>query len=241
MHGKCVWCVSSAIVMALLLFAWASAKPVEEANVPIWRALAVATLTFLLPLSVYGMAYRAKNLYLTHNPNALAKSTFEEMVPSDAFRKGPLEAEDLVVAFTDLECAACTSLIPKLLNAANDKGGAALVLRNYPLKGHDNAYKAAVAAEMLSEKRKMEEYILQCAKQEPSTIQQFLRIAAEIGVSTAEVDEQLRKGGPAKERVDRDLATVSQLAVQGTPMIFLVSRSGVRKRIEFSEAERMLR
>jgi protein-disulfide isomerase len=143
-----------------------------------------------------------------------------------------------VEEFADFQCGACASVHPVMKEIQSIYGSRIrFVFRNFPLRMHDKAYDAAVAAEAAGMQGKywaMQDQLFsnQSTWASPSANHKQLwnEYAQKIGLDIAKWQNDMA-GMVAKERVDRDLARGQGLNVGSTPTIYVNGQS-----IPFTEA-----
>lgn len=152
----------------------------------------------------------------------LAKAISAEDAP--AF--GPKDAKVTVVEFSDFECPYCAKaaeVVEQLRESHGDQ--VRFVFRQFPLSFHEHARDAAQAALAAHAQGKFWEYHdLLFAHQSALSTQDLRGYAKEAGLKLAKFDQALRDNAYAAA-IERDLELGAQVAVQGTPTIFV---NGVR-------------
>lgn len=142
--------------------------------------------------------------------------------------KGSKDAPVTIVEFSDFQCPFCTRFYQQTLPQIEEKyiktGKVKLVYRDYPLSFHQNAQKAAEAAEAAKEQGKFWEYhdILFQKQDEWSTVgvDKFKEYAQTLGLDTKKFNEELDSGKYADE-VQKDFQDGQTAGVTGTPTFFI--------------------
>lgn len=142
--------------------------------------------------------------------------------------KGRKDAPVTIIEFSDFECPYCASFYSQTLLQIEEEyirtGKAKLVYRDFPLSFHQNAQKAAEAAECADEQDKFWEYhdLLFERQSEWSNIgiSKFKQYAGEIGLNTSEFNKCLDSGKMASE-VKKDFQDGQSYGVSGTPAFFV--------------------
>ena len=136
--------------------------------------------------------------------------------------KGNTNAPVTIVEFTDFECSTCQQSQPvleKLAEEYSDK--VRLVVKDYPLEKHKNAFKAAEAAEAAREQAKYWEYVaLLFANQKELGVEKLKEYATKVGLDRKKFDAELDTSVYAA-RVQRDMQDGMKAGVSGTPTIFV--------------------
>lgn len=159
---------------------------------------------------------------LLHEPEppVLAVSTDDD--PS----RGPADAPVTVVVFTDFQCPNCGLNHPLIDEVSKSYGNSVrLVIRDFPLDMHENARKAAEAANAAFAQGKFFEYTeLLFKNQKALDIASLKKYATDVGLNRAKFDAALDQGTYEVE-VSHDIADGLQYGVIGTPTVFV---NGVR-------------
>ena len=148
----------------------------------------------------------------------------EELMDDDAV-SGKADAPVTIVEFSDYECPFCekfySQTLPQIEAKYIETGKVNLVFRDFPLGFHQNAQKAAEAAECAGAQGK---YFEMHNKLFDSGVKgglsSYKQMASEMGLNTAEFNACLDSGEMANE-VKKDMAAGSQLGVSGTPAFFI--------------------
>ena len=137
------------------------------------------------------------------------------------WRGGP-DAPVTIVEFTDFQCPSCAQTQPVLEKLVQEYGDRVkLVVRDFPLSQHANAFKAAEAAEAARAQGKYWEYTrVLFAQQSALEVERLKHYAAKLGLDREEFDRAL-DGGRYAAQVERDLQDGRKLGVQSTPAVFL--------------------
>jgi len=130
-----------------------------------------------------------------------------------------------IVEFTDYQCPSCAAtqpLIEKLLKEY--EGKVRLVVRDFPLEQHADAYKAAEAAEAAREQGKYWEYVaLLMRNQSALGVVKLKEYASQLSLDRAKFDAAL-DSGKFSDKVQRDMRDGMRLGISGTPTIFVNGR-----------------
>jgi protein-disulfide isomerase len=154
--------------------------------------------------------------------------------------RGNINAPVTVVEFTDFQCPACAAMHPVLEEVLKSYGDKVrFVVRDFPLNQHENARKAAEAANAANEQGKFFEYIaLLFQRQKALDVPSLKKYASELGLNRARFDAALDRGVYAAE-VKRDIEDGELYGVSSTPTIFVngvqlkvLSADGLREAIE---------
>ena len=139
--------------------------------------------------------------------------------------KGDKDAPVTIVEFSDYECPFCTKFYEQSLQQIEknyvDTGKVKFVYRDFPLGFHQNAQKAAEAAECAGEQDKyFEMHDLLFEKGVVGGVSTFKQYAKDLKLDTTDFDQCLDSGAMAQEVKD-DFAAGQQLGVSGTPAFFI--------------------
>ena len=143
--------------------------------------------------------------------------------------RGSVNAPVTVVEFTDFQCPACAAMHPVLDDVLKSYGDKVrFVVRDFPLNQHENARKAAEAANAANEQGKFFEYIaLLFQRQKALDVPSLKKYAGELGLNRARFDAALDRGVYAAE-VKHDIEDGEMYGVSSTPTIFI---NGVQLRV----------
>lgn len=150
--------------------------------------------------------------------------------------KGPATAPVTIVEFTDFQCPSCAAMQPILEEALRTYGAKVrLVVRDFPLQGHANAFKAAEAANAANAQGKFFEYTaLLFKRQNALDVPSLKKYATEAGLDRARFDSELDKG-IYKSEIRKDINDGEMYGVGSTPTIFI---NGIMLRTLSAEALR---
>jgi protein-disulfide isomerase len=154
--------------------------------------------------------------------------------------RGAANAPVTVVEFTDFQCPACAAMHPVLdevLKSYGDK--VRFVVRDFPLNQHENARKAAEAANAANAQGKFFEYIAVLFQhQKALDVASLKKYASDLGLDRAKFDAALDRGVYAAE-VKHDIDDGEIYGVGSTPTIFIngvqlrtLSADGLREAID---------
>ena len=160
--------------------------------------------------------------------------------------RGDVNAAVTVVEFTDFQCPSCALMSPVLEEVLKSYGNSVrLVVRDFPLSMHENALKAAEAANAAYAQGKFFEYVaLLYQRQKALDTPSLKKYASEIGLNRQKFDAALDSGTYAAE-VKRDITDGEIYGVASTPTIFVngvmlrvLSAEGLRQAIDRAAAAR---
>ena len=139
--------------------------------------------------------------------------------------KGKQGAPVTIVEFTDFQCPSCARTQPVLEQLLTEYGDKVrLVVRDFPLDRHQNAFVAAQAAEAASQQGKFWEYTDVLFKNqtalEPDKLKDY---ATQLGLDRTKFDGELDSGKFA-DTVRKDMKDGDKLGVDATPTIFINGR-----------------
>ena len=148
-----------------------------------------------------------------------------DIATDDQPAKGAATAPVTVVEFTDFQCPSCAQAHPVLERLASEYAGRVrVVVRDYPLAQHANAFKAAEAAEAARAQGKYWEYAaLLFANQSALEVPQLKEYATRVGLDRQKFDAMLDSHQFA-DKVRRDLNDGLRVGVNSTPSIFINGR-----------------
>lgn len=138
---------------------------------------------------------------------------------------GSANAPVTIIEFTDYQCPACAAMQPSIEKLIKEyEGKVRLVVRDFPLEQHENAYKAAEAAEAAREQGKYWEYVaLLMRNQTKLDVASLKEYASQTALDRQKFDAALDSGKFA-DAVSRDLRDGMRVGVNGTPTLFVNGR-----------------
>jgi protein-disulfide isomerase len=140
--------------------------------------------------------------------------------------RGALNAPVTLVEFTDFQCPSCAAMQPVLEQIAAEYGEqrVRLVVRDFPLQQHANAFKAAEAAEAARAQGKYWEYAkLLFTNQQALDVAKLKEYATQIGLDRAKFDAMI-DSGQLSPKVQSDLNEGNRLGINATPSIYVNGR-----------------
>ncbi len=148
----------------------------------------------------------------------------KKLLDDDAV-KGDAKAPVTIVEFSDYECPFCGRFFEQTLSQINEKyiktGKVKLIYRDFPLSFHQQAQKAAEAAECAGEQGKYYDmHDLLFTRGVQGGVTSFKQYAKDLKLDTAKFDKCLDSGQMASE-VQKDMADGAAAGVQGTPAFFI--------------------
>ncbi len=153
----------------------------------------------------------------------------KKLADDDSFI-GKADAPITIVEFSDYQCPFCarffSQTLPSIKSKYVDTGKVRLVYRDFPLGFHENAQKAAEAAECAGKQGKyfaMHDKIFE--NQVSLSLDNLKKWAGEVGLDTTKFNTCLDSGETAAE-VQKDLQDGSTAGVRGTPGFFIGKTNG---------------
>lgn len=155
--------------------------------------------------------------------------------------RGDANAAVTVIEFTDFQCSACGAMYPIVEEVLKPYGNRVrLVIRNFPLTSvHENAFRAAQAAEAAKAQGKFWEYIdlmfRHQAALDPASLRNY---ATQAGLDRTKFDADI-DAGKYDALIRRDIEDGEVFGVEATPTFFIngarlteYSAEGLRKAID---------
>ena len=238
-HAWCEWCVTSAIVITLMLALaiWDALRPLPPATAEagIARRFSAARTQFALFLIGQALGIPAF-VHLSHSgelpplPPTSAEVLSTRLARSDSHAAGNLQSPVMVVEFGDFECPLCGTeqpIVDAIRRVYGDR--AKFVFREFPLtKIHPQAEKAAEAAECADAQGKFWEMADSLYANQADLSETALEhYAAGLGLDQGRFNQCLSSGSMAA-RVQEDLDDGHALQVRGTPTIFIGGQAFLR-------------
>lgn len=147
--------------------------------------------------------------------------------------KGRIDAPIVIVDYTDFQCPYCARLLPTfnaLLKRYPNK--IKIVYKNYPLKMHKFARKAAAAAMAAHEKGKFWEFHDELfAHYHNMNDAVIKKIQKKLNLNTPEF-ETLMNSPKIKRKIQQDILQGQSIGVTSTPTVFVNGRLQKNKRLE---------
>jgi protein-disulfide isomerase len=128
-----------------------------------------------------------------------------------------------VMMFSDFQCSACSATHPVLKKVITEYGDKVrFVVRDFPLESvHENAFRAALAANAARQQGKFFEYIeILYRNQDSLDAASLNKYAAELGLNLKQFELDLSSEKTAAE-VRKDMADAVKHGARGTPTIFI--------------------
>ena len=185
-----------------------------------------------------------KRLFQKHNAKVLLKDpapVAQNILTEGSPSKGRIDAPLTIVMFSDFQCSHCAVVHPVLQRImAEYADKIRFVVRNFPLESiHENAFRAAVAAQAANAQGKFFEYVeLLYNNQDKLDDASLKKYAAQVGLNQKQFDLDLGSEKFAAV-VRRDLGDGTKYGVASTPTIYVNgvkvrsnSPQGIRRAIE---------
>ena len=136
--------------------------------------------------------------------------------------RGDAKAPVTIVEFTDFQCPSCAAIQPVLEEILKSYGNKVrLVVRDFPLARHENARKAAEAANAANAQGKFFEYTaLLFKRQDKLDSASLKKYASELGLNRARFDSEL-DGGKYAAEVKHDVDDGELYGIDSTPAVFV--------------------
>jgi len=247
-QATCPWCLSSAVIMVLLLVVHAGLLQVgtdrvsaEDEPPKLSNAvfIAICSLATALALGIFsdGIVKEARGLDVVISEKDTPLTTF---IPPNAHIYGDPNAPITIIEFGDLLCPSCQFEYSKVHEFIGLHPGAVrYVFREYPLvgvKGHEESPPAAVAAEIAAEKGLFWQFVDAMYAQPREGVtdtQPILDVAQSVGLdpnAIADRISRLSKEDPAFRRMKEDIDDGTKLGIHQTPTFFVYAKGvpGVR-------------
>jgi len=155
--------------------------------------------------------------------------------------RGDPNAAVTVIEFTDFQCSACGAMYPVMEDVLKSYGNRVrFVIRNFPLtRAHENAMRAAQAAETAKAQGKFWEYIdLLFKNQTALDAESLKKYATQVGMDRKRFDAEFESGKYDMD-IRRDIEEGEVYGIESTPTIYIngvalteFSADGLRRAIE---------
>lgn len=163
--------------------------------------------------------------FLLKIPAPVVQNISTENQPSQGKQTAPVT----VVMFTDFQCPACSAVHPVLKKVLAEYGDKSrFVVRDFPLVNiHENAFRAALAANAANAQGKFFEYVELLYKNQNALDKDSLeKYAADLGLNQKQFDLDLSSEKYAAA-VKKDMTDGKTYGISGTPTIYV---NGIRVR-----------
>ncbi len=165
----------------------------------------------------------------TSNPIRGDRVDLQSMHLDDRPTMGPANAPMTIVEFADFECPHCAFAMGIVETAVESKynGKIRLVFKNYPLRGHQWAHAAAVAAECVRVQNPgtfwdFARYVYrEQASITPDNLSQRIDDFARNNQLDAEILHACMMGQAADQRIAQDMSDGEKAHVVSTPTLFI--------------------
>ncbi len=187
--------------------------------------ITIGVLVIVLAISVFGnFGKDDSGTGNVVNNNVPGTSRVQVSVDDDTV-KGDSNAPVTIVEFSDFQCPYCarfyTQTLPQLEQQYIDTGKVKFVYRDFPLASHQQAQKAAEAAECAGDQGKyyeMHDILFESGVN--GGVDSFKQYASSLSLNTGEFDDCLDSGKYTDE-VKNDLKDGQAAGVRGTPSFFI--------------------
>ncbi len=176
-------------------------------------------------VSAIDIAPLGEFLYLIDSKdNRLATLSVDFVVDIDTSAspiKGASDAPVTVAVFSDFECPYCSKLVPLLEQVLKENPKTVkIAFKNLPLKMHEMAGPAALAALAANEQGKFWEFHDRLFAENQITADSFAKIATELGLNQERFNADL-KSPSLLQKLNKDMAEADRLGITGTPVVFV--------------------
>lgn len=236
-HATCKWCLGSAAIMTLSLFAYmmltlkldaAPPKPASGATGMVMTGM--LAFASLVGIGAAAAAFKTPNVDYAR----MTSADYDKLVSKDAHVKNPNGVVTLI-EFGDLDCPTCKHTYPQIEQiVSNSKGKLRYVFHNYPLyqnPEHKGALAGAMISEIASEKGKFFDFLDMVygdgkvePGQPPPAADDMINFAQHAGLDVADIRKRLPNlEDPAFKRVQADLELTRTYNVNQTPYFMVIA------------------
>jgi len=147
---------------------------------------------------------------------------------------GNKDGDVAVVEFFDYNCGFCKRVAPDLQQLMEEDKNVKVVLIDFPILGQASltTAKAAVAVNRI-DPSKVSDFHFAALQKSPRTEEQVLAIAEEIGISRAELKEEM-ESSEVQDKLNKNLKLGRDVGVRGTPA-FIIGGQMVPGAVNLSE------
>lgn len=246
-QATCIWCLSSAALMIVLLMTHAilaqelENRPEAPDIKPGFGKLDIPMLAVLPVLVALGLVTMGNSMKPGAAPipiptnvegNTTGGKENVALIPAKPHSYGQENSPVTIVEFADILCPSCQQTSPAVKEfVASNPGKIRLVYRHYPLTQiHPQAMAAAAISEAAADQGKFWDFVLAVmAKQmKPESPEELFEVAQTVGVDTTLVRKRLSDtNDEVYDRIDKDLKAVKALGINSTPTFFIVANGKV--------------
>ena len=229
-QATCLWCLTSAALMLLLVFCHAlefSERTSEE--VPKGRGEFVLASVLLMAVAVGLFGFTSSLRKAGYMKQVVQEVKQFPLVPKDAHVYGDPSSPVTIVEFADLMCPSCQRVSPEVKKFVSDHPGKVrLVYRSFPLSMHPMGSLSAAVAEASSEDGRFWDFAeaAMATHKNLEKPEEVWAIVQKLGLNETKIRERLADvNGPAMTRLTAGISAANALGVHVTPT-FLVQASG---------------
>jgi protein-disulfide isomerase len=144
------------------------------------------------------------------------------VAPAEDPYLGSMDADVEIVVFSDFQCPFCARAVPIIKQIEQEYGDMVkIVFRDFPLSFHQNAQKAAEAAECADDQGSFWEYHDRLFENQNSLdVNSLIGYAGDLGLDSEQFEACLNSGTHAQEVLE-DFQDGRALGVTGTPTFFI--------------------
>ncbi len=156
---------------------------------------------------------------MVREPVPVARNVLVDDDPASGKAAAPVT----VVMFSDFQCSACSATHPVLKKVLGEYGDKVrFVVRDFPLESlHENAFRAALAANAARAQGKYFEYIdVLYRNQESLDNASLKKFAVDLGLNIKQFELDFSSEKAATE-IRKDMADGNEYGIRGTPAIFV--------------------
>lgn len=210
--------------------------------------LALIVIIFLVVLSINTKLGDGASVGAVKAPSAAAPSPsptvdFEDLIDDTDYIKGDENAPVTIIEWSDFECPFCVRFYDQTLSSIDEKyiqtGKVRLVYKDFPLSFHQQAQKAAEAAQCAGDQGKyyeMHDMLFESGVS--GGVASFKAYATNLGLNSAQFNNCL-DSGKYYDEVQDDMKQGAAAGVRGTPG-FLVNGQLVSGAQPFSVFEQVI-
>lgn len=239
--ATCLWCLTSAALMLLLLFFHAleysdrtsDDVPEGKGDFALAGALALVVL-----VSLAGFTMNLKKAAVVSEP--VHEIAEYPLVPKDAHMYGDAASPVTIVEFADLMCPHCQQDSPQVKQfVGSHPGRLRIVYRNFPLQMHPMSTLSAAVGEAAADvsTEMYWKYIdaIMATGKNMQTPDEVWDVAKSVGLDPDKVKADLKnESGPAMKRLTNDVNTANALGISTTPTFIVQVKGMETKAYSFS-------
>ncbi len=236
--ATCRWCLASTMVFCLTLIVYAISASWDGAASRLLRTgarLLIVCVTLLTVEAIFFTENAIEYAAPIVNTRVLTVMAKEDLTPKRSPVLGDAKADYTVVFFGDLQCRTCKEALPLIAKEIQATPHTRLVYRYFPLRIHDYAKEAAIAAEGAKKTVGFWPFVWKLYSDPHYLNEIYLRDVERWARLDGNVVDGVYQDPGAEQVVDNDHALGQRLGIKETPTIIIV-QGNTMKAVSYKKA-----